>query len=254
MIFVKLYIFYYGEKAVDKFLNWKVLRSFGELQILTRASYLAIILIPIVAGIWPSVRVAINHYNKVAISASNHLDSASASLKENIEKLRHIDVIKIDLNKETALEVEVAVSGIVDEAKKMVERVEVFRHRFDPKQLDIPTLPMVWVFAFSGSVFIVIGHLIYQSGVPEIVRQNSKIEHVRVACSKLALEGGSSHKYDISNIEKKAKMEYEDASVSGLIFVKAVALAFYLAGLICIIVVFIFQINAVLKAAGMITT
>ena len=233
----------------EKIVSWKVLRSFGELQILTKASYLAIVLIPIIAGLWPSVRVAINHYNEIAIAATNQLDSASASLQEKIDKLSYLDNIKVDGTKEIALEVKIALAGIGEAANKLEERVEVFRQKFDPRQLDIPTLPMVWVFAFIGSVFVIVGHLIYQSSVPETIKQNSKIQHVLVM-RKLGVESGSGHKYDINNMEIQAADEYERASLSGSILVKVGVLTFYVLGLICILLVVGFQIAAVLNAAG----
>jgi hypothetical protein len=39
--------------------KWGLVRSFGELQILTRASYVMLIVVPMLAGTWPAVRIVI---------------------------------------------------------------------------------------------------------------------------------------------------------------------------------------------------
>ncbi len=40
--------------------NWTHVRAFGELHVLTRVSYLALVLVPLVAGVWPAVRRLVN--------------------------------------------------------------------------------------------------------------------------------------------------------------------------------------------------
>ena len=44
-------------------LHWRWVRNVGQLQALTRASYWALLLVPIIAAVWPAARSAINVYN-----------------------------------------------------------------------------------------------------------------------------------------------------------------------------------------------
>ncbi len=60
---------------------WIKIRTFGELQILTRASYFMMLLVPILAGIWPAVRVGINKYNAAITDSKAALDSASERIE-----------------------------------------------------------------------------------------------------------------------------------------------------------------------------
>ena len=47
-------------------LQWGWVRAVGRLQALTRASYWALLAVPILAGVWPVVRWTINEYNNAA--------------------------------------------------------------------------------------------------------------------------------------------------------------------------------------------
>src|SRR5262245_17448319 len=69
------------------FTSWRFVRSLGELHLLTRASYLMLIVVPILAGLWPAVRLAINHYNQSVLDATSELDATSKKLSNQIEKL-----------------------------------------------------------------------------------------------------------------------------------------------------------------------
>ena len=50
-------------------LNWRLVRAVEELQILTRASYVMLIVFPILATLWPGVRSIINAYDKIESSS-----------------------------------------------------------------------------------------------------------------------------------------------------------------------------------------
>ena len=40
-------------------IDWRLIRGLGELQVLTRASYLMLIVVPLLAGLWPGIRLVI---------------------------------------------------------------------------------------------------------------------------------------------------------------------------------------------------
>jgi glycerol uptake facilitator-like aquaporin len=43
--------------ALSRYMNWRLVRSLAELQILTKASYAMLLIVPILAGTWPGVRL-----------------------------------------------------------------------------------------------------------------------------------------------------------------------------------------------------
>jgi hypothetical protein len=67
--------------------DWGVIRIFGELQILTRASYVMLIVVPLLAGVWPTVRMVINGHNKVINEATTQLSSVAHDLSLRAGKL-----------------------------------------------------------------------------------------------------------------------------------------------------------------------
>ena len=60
--------------------TWGFVRNFGELQLLTRASYIMLILVPLLAGLWPSVTTVVNRYNDTAETGIERLNVASEKL------------------------------------------------------------------------------------------------------------------------------------------------------------------------------
>jgi hypothetical protein len=43
-------------RSITGAVNWRLIRSLGELQILTRISYGMLIIVPLLATLWPGVR------------------------------------------------------------------------------------------------------------------------------------------------------------------------------------------------------
>ncbi len=60
---------------------WEKVRAFGELQILTRASYFVLLFVPILAGVWPVVRAVFNRYNEAVTESKEALIIASEKLE-----------------------------------------------------------------------------------------------------------------------------------------------------------------------------
>ena len=71
---------------MKKTITWALIRNVGNLQVLTRASYLMLIVVPILAALWPGVRLVINQYNQTLISVSSHLESASSMSLRKLKK------------------------------------------------------------------------------------------------------------------------------------------------------------------------
>ena len=126
------------------FLNWERIRSFGELEVLTKASYIALILVPIIAGLWPSVRVAINHYNKAATEASIIMNVAHDRINKDLTHLKktalEIKVVSAPLSKALS-----EYAGKIElEAQQLVEQVSQFKNEF------VPMLSIIDVLMFNS--------------------------------------------------------------------------------------------------------
>ena len=235
--------------ALNRLISWEKIRSLGELQILTKASYIALILVPIMAGLWPSVRVAINHYNKAAKEASYILEVAQTNLNTEIENIRMVSSEIKELSAPLSKNISDFATNFETITEQLNTQVNSFMNEFNPEELDTPRLPTVWVFAFFGSLLVVIGHTIYQASAPDIIKNYTKMALMDKARED-AIKAGYTKRVDIVDATTKAKERYEYVSTSGLLIVKVYAGMFYLFGLSCIIMVVLCQIEAVLAASG----
>jgi hypothetical protein len=71
-----------GLSNVRKLLTWQVVRGVGELQILTRASYVMLAVVPLLVGVWPSVRLVINKHNEILERKSHELSQMTEKISE----------------------------------------------------------------------------------------------------------------------------------------------------------------------------
>ena len=60
--------------------SWASLRGLGQLAVLKRATYLALVFVPILAGLWPTVQSAVEQWNHLIIRAADRLKSAADEL------------------------------------------------------------------------------------------------------------------------------------------------------------------------------
>lgn len=71
-----------------RYVNWSSLRTFGEFEILSRASLTILIVVPILAGVWSLFRLFANRYNLAASIATDLLQTASHKLVLEAEKIQ----------------------------------------------------------------------------------------------------------------------------------------------------------------------
>jgi len=149
------------------FINWQRVRGFGELQVLTRASYIILFFVPVLAGLWPGVKLVVNQYNKAVTDSRVALEFASEKLKHEAiiidQAVNDNKLPQKDLIREKAL-------VVIQELDHKINRII---SDYSLKTIEKAALPLVWVEAFFASLFVLIAHLIYQSMAPDIVRQTS---------------------------------------------------------------------------------
>ena len=53
-----------AEGWIRQVLSWRSVRNLGELQILTRVSYVMLVLVPLLSGLWQTLQNFLNDYTK----------------------------------------------------------------------------------------------------------------------------------------------------------------------------------------------
>ena len=160
-------------RVLYKFLDWRKIRSLGELQILTRASYIMLIFVPILAGLWPGVRSTINRYNQIVIDSTIMLEHASNKFQHEAQKIKQevAENIKNDPDSHS-MGVEIA-SKAHDVILKLNENVDQYVDELSNKTIERKSLPGIWGIAFFASLSVILAHTIYQIWTPDKVKKYS---------------------------------------------------------------------------------
>ncbi|MEM7441278.1 MAG: hypothetical protein AAF393_16925 [Pseudomonadota bacterium] len=143
-------------------ITWATVRSFGELQILTRASYIMLLVAPLMAGLWPTVKVLINRYNQ-------SLSLAREKMITVLERMPEANTLPIETTTRDQLN-----TGF-NEIAKALQTVGL---EIESASIQASALPMVWVVSFGASLCAVLGQTLYQSAAPQIVRSDAKRNYI----------------------------------------------------------------------------
>ena len=136
---------------------WTRIRTFGELQILTRASYSMLVLVPILVALWPAIRAGINRYNSAVTEANSALEAASERLE-----------FAASAQSSTTVQ-----ESVKDTLNHLNERLDEIIADHSLKTIENTRLPSVWAYSFLAALAVTIGHLIYQARAPAIVKQRT---------------------------------------------------------------------------------
>jgi hypothetical protein len=147
--------------------NWRIVRAIGELQILTRASYVLLVAVPLMAATWPAVLTVV-HGERVAIERANaSLQNSASVAHQNLSQLRSM----ADVNHTVRAAVDPQLDrleGATRRAEAAVENVLQVSARWAAED---PKLPWTLAAAFFAALAVVIGHFFYQISVPEPVKE-----------------------------------------------------------------------------------
>lgn len=166
--------------------SWTTIKVVSELKILTKASYFMLVFIPILAALWPGVRLVINQHNKAVSDITVVMTRSFDSLIVEEEKLKNLlhnaDNISnrkygTEANENAAVlsDIHSEISNAIESMEKEINR---FRDDFTPKTLEHSALPWTLATAFFVALFVIIGHMLYQMFAPEEIRRYSINEYI----------------------------------------------------------------------------
>lgn len=225
------------ENSRKRGFTWAVVRNFGELLILSRASYLMLVLVPLLAGLWPSVTTLVNQHNQIIEIATERLDIASDKLIIYHNKALEFSPNLILLDKS------------IFSLKKELDSI---KSRLNDRSIESKVLPRIWVLSFIASLCSVIAQVIYQISVPSIVKRSSEREYInKVIDDELKIQDNTNAvgSDEINGLIVRISEEYQDASQSNI--VSAIfSMFFYSISILIIILIIIDQTLKVISAAG----
>lgn len=134
--------------------RWTKVRDLASLAVLTRVSFTTLVLVPLLAGCWPALRLLIKQYNQAVDDANEAFKRASLDLSS----------------------ASVPVDNIVGDLQA---RVKEIADHYSLESIPSADLPLVWVVAFFSALAAVIGQLVYQIRAPAEIRRLSLDEYVR---------------------------------------------------------------------------
>lgn len=139
-------------------IDWSWVAKLGRMPVLARVSYLALFVVPMIAGVWPSVR-------GMTRWAEGVVHDAATTIREERLKLESF----------TPPTENEKVLAVIDELRGAVGRVET--HADDLKKATsqvadrVDHLPYGWALAFGAALFAALGHLLYYLCADERVRE-----------------------------------------------------------------------------------
>lgn len=160
-------------------LNWRMVRGLGELQILTRASYAMLLIVPILAGTWPAVRLVVNHHNRAVKDATILLERYEAKFNETLKRVKEELGRKADTgDSKDVAKVDKAIDTLEASSVAFFDHVNYYVADYSERTLRTPLLPWPLASAFFAALFVVLGHTLYQLAAPEQVRRMTWDEYV----------------------------------------------------------------------------
>lgn len=153
--------------------TWSFVRAFGELTILTRASYLMLAVVPLLAAVWPSVRALINRYNTSLIEQRARIEAS----------IEHLETFSLDMD----------TLAQASEAAMVLQRQlsELDQSLFD-QTIVSENLPLIWAVAWCGALFAAIANTVYQTVSPSLVKESKLDEYIAEQLQRHREHPGSS--------------------------------------------------------------
>ena len=235
------------EEGSSQGFSWSLVRVLGDLEVLTRASYVMLVVVPLLAGTWPAVTIVVNRYNGSIKAAAERLDVAADRLELHLQ------------NHGGLLDDSDVVGGLIEGLRR---DVSLLSDDLEATTLESLYLPGIWVWAFLAALATVLGHTVYQLAAPQLVRRSSEREHISERIEEelriMPEPGGSDeYSYQANTLSKErwkeivldARRQYVYSAKSRILGA-TVSAGLYLCAIWMIAVVVWKQTSNVLSAAG----
>jgi hypothetical protein len=126
-----------------------------------------LIFVPLLAGLWPGVRLMVNRYNQAVTDATAAFEYASDRLESQAQRLERILV-------DGGEKLQWAELG--EKATEIVRstdaRIKDLLSDYSMKPIERVALPDVWAWAFLASLMVLLAHMLYQMWAPHLIRQS----------------------------------------------------------------------------------
>jgi hypothetical protein len=167
-----------------RFFNWRLVRSLAELQILTKASYVMLILVPLLAGVWPAVRLAVNQYDKSVAEAAAIFDRAATRFAEVQSRLPNFTIRsgQTETNRQQSSSIQHNDLADIESLHATAEefRAQVAQYKIDYRSRTIESvrIPRPFAAAFMAALAVVIAHMLYQMFAPQTLQRMTLDQYV----------------------------------------------------------------------------
>lgn len=158
--------FLYAFRYLVSKLSWLGVRTVGNLQLLTRASYYSLLIVPLIAGVWPFIRNTINQYNQTVETSAQKVIESANELEESIQQLIRAGE-PVGLSQALIRE---ELSSTSDSLREIGENFTYLLHDTN--------MPASFALAFFAALFVAVGHLLFQLFCPEQVKKSNQAEYV----------------------------------------------------------------------------
>jgi hypothetical protein len=157
--------------------SWRLVRAYGALTILTRASYAMLVIVPLLAGAWPAVQTLVNASEQRLVNVSDRLTKSAERLSGSACQLE-IRRGDTDSSVGTANREKVEDNACVKRTSKVLSEAEQLSDKI--RQIhdsQSSYMPVAWGLAFFAALAVALGQAIYQTSAPEIVRRYTLEEY-----------------------------------------------------------------------------
>lgn len=202
-------------------LGWYLVRSIAELQVLSKATYSILIIVPILAGLWSAITFGVNGYNQV--------------IYESTKKLEHI-VEKVD-NYDGRIKQDIG---------KIRKEISNIRNKLEKANIQDLYLPSIWVFTFFSALMAILGQLIYSLFSPKRVKDYAEVDYIKYMIDRHKITNSFKNTGDS---EKRAMKSYASLSNKHR-YACLSSISLYFLSIVSIFIVIITQFKNILAVAG----
>jgi len=161
-----------------------------------------LVFVPILAGLWPGVKLSINRYNQLVNESLLTLEHARESLQYQIIQIQNTSIE----NERNSDNINIIYSKINHILTKLEVNIDNIISDYPLKTIEKTSLPLVWVESFFSALFVLVAQVLYQLKSPEIVRNLNMQQYMNQQRNKHALTPSDQNVVFAVNNLKKYKM------------------------------------------------